>query len=348
VKLRVFSRLLHAGVDPPEPQPTVAQGAAAEPIPVEHGSGALLSVSRVEVMGARRFRLSLESFEVYPGEIVALVGANGAGKSTLLETVLGLQQATMIEGKILGVPILRGGPNWRQRQRIGAVAQRTDFVGSAKVSELLRLHDAIYGTRASGVADCLNVGELASRRYATLSFGERNRLKLAMAFGHLPELLFLDEPTTGLDHRHAAAVRDLLSVEYCQGTRSALMATHLADDLAIATRIVWLRDGRVYAAGTFDSLASRFLGARKADLRFTHEQARDAALVHLISTVGGIIHTFAPKSSGQLTIFGSPKLDIEILTAFEADRTPLSYGFAPVSVADLLGLVSGRFGELET
>src|SRR5690554_552436 len=185
---------------------------------------------------------------VHPGEVVSLLGANGAGKSTAIGLLLGLLQT---DG---GSAQLFGGPpgELEARRRVGVMLQEGGIHGDLKVHELLRLTRSYYPHPRS-VADCIALAGLAGlldRRYDKLSGGQQRRVQFALALCGRPQLLFLDEPTTGLDIQARQllwqAVRELVG-EGC----GVLLTTHYLEEAeALSDRVVVLDRGRVVAAGS--------------------------------------------------------------------------------------------------
>ena len=196
------------------------------------------------------------SFDIAPGEVVALLGPNGAGKTTITEILAGFLAPTSGVAQVLGVDPRRGGRAWRAR--IGLVLQSTSLDRQLTVAEVLGAYARVY-PRAMSVAEVLEVIDLAAdadTRIASLSGGQRRRVDVGLGMIGRPELLFLDEPTTGLDphaRRGVASVEDLTAA----GT-TVLMTSHYLDEAQqIADRVIVLGDGRLVADATPDQLRTR-------------------------------------------------------------------------------------------
>jgi ABC-2 type transport system ATP-binding protein len=195
--------------------------------------------------------------EVRRGEIVAVLGPNGAGKTTAVSILEGFLTADAGEVRVLGEDPARASAGWRER--VGIVLQASAPEPELTVRECLELHAGWYRhPRAVGETLALaGLTDRAERRGGQLSGGERRRLDVALALVGDPELVFLDEPTTGFDpaaRREAWAVvaglRDL-------GVTVVLTTHYLEEAERLADRIVVLRDGRVIAEGTPRSLGAR-------------------------------------------------------------------------------------------
>ena len=206
----------------------------------------------VEARGVvKRYRSTeaLRGFDldVRPGEVVALLGPNGSGKTTAVQILLGLRRADAGEVRVLGDP----PGSLRARQRIGVTLQETGAPELLRVRELVSFVGAHYARprTTESLLDQFGLAEAAGRQVGGLSGGQRQRLALALAFAGNPELLFLDEPTTGLDVESRlqvwAALRDFAS----HGGTILLTTHNLHEAEALASRIAVVRVGRVVAVG---------------------------------------------------------------------------------------------------
>jgi ABC-2 type transport system ATP-binding protein len=192
--------------------------------------------------------------EVRRGEVLALLGPNGAGKTTLVEILEGHRIADDGDVHVLGFDPARR--ERELRERIGIVLQEAALDSLLTVREAIELYSAPYPSprRAAEVAELVGLGDRLDARAGTLSGGQRRRLDLALGLGGDPELLFLDEPTTGFD---PAARRQ--SWELIRGLRALgktiLLTTHYMEEAQqLADRVVVIAAGRVIAQGTPDTL----------------------------------------------------------------------------------------------
>jgi ABC-2 type transport system ATP-binding protein len=200
--------------------------------------------------------------EVRPGECFGLLGPNGAGKTTTIEICEGLTAPDAGDVVILG---RRWGRDDRAlRELLGISLQETQFAEKLTVAETVRLFRSFYprGPAAREVVDLVQLGEKADARVGQLSGGQRQRLALACALVGDPELLFLDEPTTGLDPQARRQLWDL-SERFRTGGRSILLTTHYMEEAErLCDRVAIVDHGRVIAEGTpRDLIAS--LGAEQ-------------------------------------------------------------------------------------
>jgi ABC-2 type transport system ATP-binding protein len=196
-------------------------------------------------------------FEVRAGEILAFLGPNGAGKTTTVEILEGYRTRDSGEVRVLGEDPARGDAGWRAR--IGLVLQSCAMPPELTVGELVGLYAGYY-PHSRPVAETLELVGLTDERDARcsgLSGGQRRRLDVALALIGDPELVFLDEPTTGFDPsaRHHAweVIADLRALG-----KSIFLTTHYMDEAqALADRVAVIVDGRIVATGTPDTLGGR-------------------------------------------------------------------------------------------
>jgi ABC-2 type transport system ATP-binding protein len=187
------------------------------------------------------------SFTIAPGEMVALLGPNGAGKSTTVDVLLGLRQPDRGTARVLGqVPQRATGSG-----RVGAMLQSGSLPDRALAGEVVELARQLYRSRHSlaGLLELAGLTELAHRRTDRLSGGQARRVQLAVALAGDPEVLFLDEPTTGLDVQSRRLFWDGVRRAAASGT-TVLFATHYLDEAdSNASRILVLAGGHLVADG---------------------------------------------------------------------------------------------------
>lgn len=207
----------------------------------------------------RRFKdvlaLAGVSLSIHRGEFIGLLGPNGAGKTTLIEILEGVQRPD--EGRVTLL-----GRSWDHdahflRGRIGLALQETRFFEKLRVTEVLDLFGSFYGVERERRQEVLELIDLAPKARAfteALSGGQRQRLALGIAVLHRPEILFLDEPTTGLDPAARRSVWKIL-MDLKRGGMTMLLTTHYMEEAeALADRILILDRGRFIASGTLGEL----------------------------------------------------------------------------------------------
>jgi ABC-2 type transport system ATP-binding protein len=202
------------------------------------------------------------SFEVPAGQVVALLGPNGAGKTTTIEILEGYQAPSGGGARVLGAEPLRAGRAWRAR--IGLVLQSTSLDAQLTIREALRAHARLF-PRPRAVGEVLELIDLraeADTRIGRLSGGQRRRVDVGLGIIGGPELLFLDEPTTGLDpaaRRQAWTTVERLSAA---GTTVLLSTHYLEEAQRLADRVVVLAGGRLVADARPDELRTRAARSR--------------------------------------------------------------------------------------
>ncbi|MCR9243623.1 MAG: ABC transporter ATP-binding protein [bacterium] len=195
------------------------------------------------------------------GEVFGLLGPNGAGKTTTVEICEGLTAPDAGQVRVLGRQ-WRTGVDQEIRERIGVCLQETKFQEKATVREILGLFRAIFpgGRSIEEAIDLVSLGEKADSRTKGLSGGQRQRLAVATALLGRPELLFLDEPTTGLDPQSRRQLWDVVR-EYRAGGGTTVLTTHYMDEAQqLSDRVAIVDAGQVIALGTPAELI-RSLGA---------------------------------------------------------------------------------------
>ena len=199
------------------------------------------------------------SFDLNPGECVALLGPNGAGKTTLLEMIEGLQEPSSGKIQLFGL-------TWVEhesiiRRRIGICLQETQFMDKLTVLETLKLFASFYDLSIERVEEVIRNMRLEEKKntYATeLSGGQRQRLALALALLNRPELILLDEPTTGLDPSSRKEIWDLLKECKKNGLSMVLTTHYMEEASSLCERILMIDQGRFIAQGTLEDLQKQY------------------------------------------------------------------------------------------
>jgi len=189
------------------------------------------------------------------GELMALLGPNGAGKTTAIGLLLGLIRADEGHVELFGLD----PQDIAARRRIGVMLQDAALPPSLRVGELIRLASSYYPAPRSVAesADLAGVGDLLGRAYSQLSGGQQRRVQFALAICGKPQLLFLDEPTVGMDiesrQRLWAAIRHLVA----EGNSVVLTTHYLEEAEALANRVCVMARGRMISEGSVDELRAR-------------------------------------------------------------------------------------------
>ncbi|MBV9604164.1 MAG: ABC transporter ATP-binding protein [Solirubrobacterales bacterium] len=207
------------------------------------------------------------SFEVMRGEVFCLLGPNGAGKTTTVEILEGYRDRTAGEARVLGMDPAHG--QRALRERVGIVLQQSGVQTDLTVAELIEMYGRYYSRRrpVDELIELVELGEKRNVRARYLSGGQLRRLDLALGLVGDPDLLFLDEPTTGFDpgaRRQAwSTIRSL-----CDLGKTVFLTTHYMDEAQhLANRVAVMNAGQIIAIGRPEELGGRDL--RPAEIRFS-------------------------------------------------------------------------------
>lgn len=200
------------------------------------------------------------NLEVERGQIVGYIGPNGAGKSTTIKAILGLVKGYTGEIRVFGQTLAEGEISYKRR--IGYVPETADLYDALTAHEYLTFIGRLYGlserTVASTAATLMSILDLESayhNRLSSFSKGMRQKVLLISSLLHNPDILFLDEPLSGLDANSVSVVKDIL-IQLAAHGKTIFYSSHIMEVVQkISNRIVLLNDGSVVADGTFEQLA---------------------------------------------------------------------------------------------
>ena len=218
----------------------------------------VVSTSKLTKSFGKQIAVADVSLEVKSGEVYGLIGPNGAGKTTLIRMLCGLFSPSAGEGTVLGFNISLDKA--RIRERVGYMSQGFGLYGDLTVDENLRFYADIYGVRDADyiakVRRRLGLEEVASHIVGALPTGVRQRSALAAALVHRPQLVVLDEPTSGVDPIARDAIWQLVGELVSEGL-TALVTTHVMPEAQHCDRLALLAEGSLVAAGTPNELIER-------------------------------------------------------------------------------------------
>jgi ABC-2 type transport system ATP-binding protein len=195
------------------------------------------------------------TLEIPAGSVFGMVGPSGSGKTTIMRTILGLTRLAGGSATVLGLP----AGDAALRSRIGYMPQGSGVYPDLSGRENLQFYASIYrapGRRIDEVLDLMDLVRIADRPLSTYSGGEVQRVGLAMALMHQPELLVLDEPTVGLDPRIRRTLWDQFRAWADDGT-TLIVSTHVMDEAERCHQIAFINNGQLVTAGTPDELRLR-------------------------------------------------------------------------------------------
>ncbi|WP_375547557.1 ABC transporter ATP-binding protein [Oceanicaulis alexandrii] len=219
----------------------------------------VLQASALTRRYGRKTALDAVDMSVSGAGVLALLGPNGAGKTTFVQTALGLVRPSSGALHVFGAK-----PGDRAiKTRIGVMMQDTDLAHTLTGRELLELFASYYPNPANldALIERCALTDFIKRRYGQLSGGQKRRIQFALSLVGQPDLLFLDEPTTGLDIEARRALWAIVRDVAAQGTLVVLTTHYLEEADALADRVVVLQSGRIIADDTADGLRTRMGGA---------------------------------------------------------------------------------------
>jgi len=277
------------------------------------------------------------SFTIAPGEVVGFLGANGAGKTTTLKMLSGLLHPTSGQVTVAGFI-----PKHRQRAFLTTITlvmgqkQQLDWDLSAADSFLVNqaiynIPDAVYRQRVAELSELLALDGLLNKQVRKLSLGERMKCELAAALLHQPKVLFLDEPTIGLDVNMQQAVRDFIAEYNARYGATVILTSHyMADVTALARRILVIDQGKLVFDGDFRALVERMAPQKVLKLRL--RQPIDAASLSRYATVRA-----QEQLQAELLV---PRQEVARLAAKLLDELPIDdIGIEEVPIEEVIGRV---------
>jgi ABC-2 type transport system ATP-binding protein len=284
------------------------------------------------------------SFSIEPGEAVGYIGPNGAGKSTTIKMLTGILVPSRGEVGVLGVAPHRH--RRRNARRIGVVfGQRSQLWWDLPVAESFALHRHMYDIPPERYrqmrdlcADLLGLGDLLATPVRQLSLGQRMRCELAMALLHEPELLFLDEPTIGLDIEAKDRIRVFLRTINRERATTVILTTHdLADIEETCPRIIVINRGRLVYDGTIQALKAQVGGQRQVTIDFVEDPGPVALPQATLIADHGRRKTYAVERSVESTL--------GVLTTVAAAHPVQDVAFAEPAIEDVIRALYAGLGE---
>ena len=254
------------------------------------------------------------SADFYAGEVVAILGANGAGKTTLIQLMLGLLPLQQGELRVLDAPVRQLPLDSRRRAMLGVMMQNAVLPANLTVAEHLQLASHYHSAPADWLelAELCLLGEILDRRYSALSGGQKQSLQLAIALLGQPRILFLDEPTAGLDVQARQLLWQQIRQAAARGVLVILTTHYLEEADQLASRIVLLKDGHF--------IADCSPAALKAQQQ--HKQIRCACQVspELIQSWPEVLRV---QTSAAPSLVGSQSAEPDLLATANTSAVPL-------------------------
>ncbi len=222
------------------------------------------------------------SLRIEEGEVFAWLGHNGAGKTTMVRLLNGILTPTAGSASVMGLSPIEDGP--RLRRHTGVLTETPSLDGRMTAREMMVFYARIYGidhkaarSRADELLEQMGLSERAADRIAGFSRGMRQRLAIARALLHDPKILFLDEPTAGLDPVAALDIRNLIADFPASGQKTVILCTHdLAEAEQLCNRVAILEQGAVLEVGTPSELIDRHVSGIHVRITVADDQVKPA------------------------------------------------------------------------
>jgi ABC-2 type transport system ATP-binding protein len=250
------------------------------------------------------------SFTIEPGEIVGFLGANGAGKTTTLKMLTGLIHPSEGKVRIAGYIPFRRQPQFLQKTSL-VMGQKQQLLWDLPTLDSLRINGAVYKIpdkifkqRLQELSQMLSIEDKLTQPVRKLSLGERMKAELLAALLHYPQILFLDEPTLGLDVNAQAAIRKFLRDYNQQYQATILLISHyMADITALCKRVLLIHQGQLIYDGDLEKIFSRFSPYRQVNVELANSISTDQlASYGNVETVDRQVVRFLVKQENLITM----------------------------------------------
>lgn len=261
------------------------------------------------------------SFTIEPGEIVGFLGANGAGKTTTLKMLTGLTYPSEGEVRIAGYIPFRRQPQFLQKTSL-VMGQKQQLLWDLPALDSLRLNGAVYKIpdkifkqRLQELSQMLSLEEKLTQPVRKLSLGERMKAELLAALLHHPQVLFLDEPTLGLDVNAQAAVREFLR-DYNQRYQATILLTshYMADITVLCKRVLLIHQGQLIYDGDLEKIFARFAPYRQVNVELAHSiSTTKLASYGDVETIDGQAVRFLVKRENLTTMIARILAQLEVI-----------------------------------
>ncbi len=261
------------------------------------------------------------SFEIEEGELIGFIGPNGAGKTTTLKTLSGLLYPTRGEVSVLGYIPWKRQPQF-QKQFALVMGQKNQLWWDLPAiesfilnKEIYEVPDAQYKETLNELSELLEVKDLLKIQVRKLSLGERMKMELIAALIHSPKVLFLDEPTIGLDVVAQKKMRDFIKIYNQKYKATIILTSHYMDDVKeLCKRVVIIDKGKIVFDGLLEEIVKKYADHKNLSVVFEKELNRKQ-LEHL-ETLGGIKEFSYPKLILQVPRENSNKVAAKLLQSY--------------------------------
>ena len=276
----------------------------------------MIEISSLSKTYGRHKAVDQISFEVTRGEVVGFLGPNGAGKSTTLKMLTGFLPPTSGAARIAGKDIFR--ESLEVRKRIGYMPENVPLYTDMRVKEYLRFRGGLRGLSGSKlrksmgeVMETAGLTDVRRKMIKTLSKGYRQRVGLADALIHEPELLILDEPTNGLDPNQIRSIRQL--IKNLGEKHTILVSTHILTEVEMTcNKVVIIDEGKIKAADTPQNLVNSMRRAGRVTVELQAPKHEVESSISQIEEVTRVVGESMTDDWHRFTVFAAPKTDTRL------------------------------------
>ncbi|MFT6863117.1 MAG: ABC-2 type transport system ATP-binding protein [Akkermansiaceae bacterium] len=276
----------------------------------------MIEISSLSKSYGRHMAVDKISFEVARGDVVGFLGPNGAGKTTTLRMLTGFLPPTSGAARIAGKDIFR--ESLEVRKRIGYMPENVPLYTEMRVKEYLRFRGALKGLsggrlrkRMGEVMEICGLTDVRRKMIKTLSKGYRQRVGLADALIHEPDLLILDEPTNGLDPNQIRAIRKL--IQNLGQKHTILLSTHILSEVEMTcNKVVIIDGGKVKAADTPSNLVSSMRQAGRVTVELHTPKNEVEPIISSFEEVTRVVGETLQDGWNRFTVFAAPKTDTRL------------------------------------
>lgn len=306
----------------------------------------MIEISNLSKSYGRHKAVDQISFEVTRGEIVGFLGPNGAGKSTTLKMLTGFLPPTSGAARIAGKDIFR--ESLEVRKKIGYMPENVPLYIDMRVKEYLRFRGGLHGLsggrlrkRMGEVMETCGLTQVRRKMIKTLSKGYRQRVGLADALIHEPDLLILDEPTNGLDPNQIRAIRRL--IKNLGEKHTILISTHILSEVEMTcNKVVIIDEGKIKAADTPENLVNSMRRAGRVTVELQAPKPEVEESISQIEEVTRVVGESLPDGWNRFTVFAAPKTD----TRLKLGRLVAQKNWSLRSLSRQIGTLEEVFIEL--
>jgi ABC-2 type transport system ATP-binding protein len=261
----------------------------------------IFSVKELLLKTQDGFCLKVDNLVVTKGDLLGVIGANGCGKTTFVESILGLRDTKSGMVRMFDTTFRANDNREVKLKNLGVQLQTVTYPDNYKVYEIIELHHLAYGQQEKILYQVFELDKLAKKNYVKLSRGQKQRVDLFIALAHTPELLILDEPSTGLDQVFRGVFNKLLEKRIDDPNLTTIMVTHTGEEVVSCNKILWLKDGQVFKYLESPTPEKKGVIRQKLNVNYTNENKK--ILTEILTNKTDVSYCIE-KDFNAFTLFG--------------------------------------------